>query len=95
MKHYCRYCSHCIGQDESIGLCEKKNETIKRTSIRNACIDFNFCETDAFYYNRSDNPEDAKYKLREPKNKECVGQLSLFEDSIQNIKKNKVVNVNA
>ncbi len=78
MKHYCRYCLHCIRQDENIGLCEKKNEMIKRTSIRNACIYFDFCETDAFYYNRTDNPEKAKYKPREVKSKECDGQLSLF-----------------
>ena len=80
LKHYCKYCSHCIGQNESTGLCEKKNEMVKRTSIRNACTDFDFCETDAFYYNRTDNPEEAKYKPREAKVKECDGQVSLFEN---------------
>mgnify|MGYP006916346775 CR=1 FL=1 len=79
MKHYCRYCLHCIGQGESTGLCEKKNEMVKRTSIRDACRDFDFYEIDAFYYNRIDNPEDAKYRPRETKSKECDGQLSLFE----------------
>ena len=77
MKHYCRYCLHCVGQDTTIGVCEKKNEVIKKTSIRNACTDFCFCEIDAFYYNRSENPEDARYKPREPKKKEWDGQVSL------------------
>ena len=78
LKHYCRYCSHCAGQDGGIGYCEQQNEMVKKTSIRNACTDFDFCEIDAFYFDRSDNPEDAKYKPREAKPKECDGQLSLF-----------------
>lgn len=78
MKHYCRYCSHCVGQDGGIGYCEQRNEMVNKTSIKNACNDFDFCEIDAFYFDRSDNPEDAKYKPREPKNKEYDGQLSLF-----------------
>lgn len=61
-----------------MGICEEKNEVIKKTSIRNACPDFCFCEVDAFYYNRSENPEDARYKLREPKKKEWDGQVSLW-----------------
>ena len=39
---------------------------------------FDFCEIDAFYFDRLDNPEDAKYKPSETKSKERVGQLSLF-----------------
>lgn len=57
MKQYCRYCSHCIGLDEEHGYCEEKNKMIKKTSIKNACTSFAFCEVDAFYYNRADNPE--------------------------------------
>jgi hypothetical protein len=78
LKHYCRYCSHCVGQDGGIGWCEHRNEMVNKKSIRNACNDFDFCEIDAFYFDRSDNPEDAKYKPREAKIKECDGQLSLF-----------------
>lgn len=77
---YCRYCSHCIAQDEEYGVCEKspRSEMVKKTTIRNSCQDFDFCEIDAFYFNRSDNPEDAKYRPREPKAKQCEGQLALF-----------------
>lgn len=48
MKHYCRYCSHCVGQDGGIGWCEHRNEMVNKKSIRNACNDFDFCEIDAF-----------------------------------------------
>ena len=78
MKQYCRYCLHCIAQDEVEGVCEKTNQMVKKTSIRNACSLFDFCEIDAFYFNRSDNPEDAKYQPRVPKKTQCYGQMSLF-----------------
>ncbi len=78
MKQYCRYCSHCIAQDECEGVCEETNQIVKKTSVRNACTLFAFCEIDAFYFNRSSNPEDAKYKPRIPKKKQCDGQMSLF-----------------
>lgn len=78
MKHYCRYCLHCIGQDGGVGYCEQKNETIQKTSIRDTYTDFDFCEIDAFYFDRSDNLEDAKYRPRQQKNKEYDGQLSFF-----------------
>ena len=52
---------------------------MKKTSVRNACTEFDFCETDAFYFDRTDNPEDAKYKPREIRKKECDGQISLFK----------------
>lgn len=78
MNHYCRYCSHCIAQDENEAVCEKNNEMVKKTTIRNGCKSFDFCEIDAFYFNRSDNPEDAKYHPRNPKKKQCDGQMSLF-----------------
>lgn len=86
MKHYCRYCSHCFGYDENMGWCDAINKEVKKTSIRNACTDFDFYEIDAFYYNRSDNPEVAKYKpkiRREKqigeKEKHMKGQMSLFD----------------
>lgn len=79
MIHYCRYCIHCIAQNENEGVCEETNEMVKKTAIRNACKLFDFCEIDAFYFNRSGNPEDAKYKTRIPKKKQCDGQISLFE----------------
>ena len=79
MNHYCRYCTHCIAQDEEEGVCEETNRMVKKTSVRNGCILFVFCEIDAFYFTRSDNPEDAKYRPRIPGKKQCDGQMSLFE----------------
>lgn len=78
MIHYCRYCANCIAQDGEYAVCEETNEMVKKTTIRNGCKSFDFCEIDAFYINRSDNPEDAKYHPREPKKKQCEGQMSLF-----------------
>ncbi len=77
-RQYCRYCIHCIAQDETEGVCEKTNQMVKKTSIRDGCRTFDFCEIDAFYFNRSGNPEDGKYHPRVPKKKQCDGQLSLF-----------------
>lgn len=79
MRHYCRYCIHCIAQDETEAVCEKLNIMIKKTSVRDACKLFDFCEIDAFYFNRPGRPEDAKYKPRERKSQQCDGQISLFE----------------
>lgn len=78
MKQYCRYCSHCIEQDEDIGVCEETNQMVKKTAVRNACKLFEFCEIDAFWADRARNPEDAKYTPRQPKKMQCEGQLSLF-----------------
>ena len=66
MIHYCRYCTHCIAQDENEAVCEEKNEMVKKTTIRNGCKSFDFCEID------------ARYHPREPKKKQCDGQMSLF-----------------
>lgn len=52
MKHYCRYCIHCIAQDETEAVCEEHNIIIKKTSVREACKEFGFCEIDAFYIAR-------------------------------------------
>lgn len=30
MKHYCRYCIHCIAQDETEAVCEELNIMIKK-----------------------------------------------------------------
>lgn len=79
MKHYCRYCIHCIAQDEDEAVCEERNIMVKKTSVRDACKLFDFCEIDAFYFNRSDNLEDAKYKPRMPRKKQCDGQMTLWE----------------
>lgn len=78
MKHYCRYCIHCIAQDETEAVCKELNIMIKKTSVRDACKLFDFCEIDAFYICRSENPEECKYKSRIPKKKQCDGQISLF-----------------
>lgn len=81
MIQYCRYCGNCVGQTDDWGICEIKNEEVSKTSIRNACKDFDFCEIDAFYYTRSDNPDDAIYKPRDKykqrAKKQCDGQMRL------------------
>ena len=78
MNHYCRYCTHCIAQDEEEGVCEETNQIVKKRTVRNGCVLFDFCEIDAFYFNRSGNPEDAKYRPSVPRKKQCDGQMSLF-----------------
>lgn len=30
MKHYCKYCIHCIAQDETEAVCEELNIMIKK-----------------------------------------------------------------
>ena len=78
MNHYCRYCIYCNGYDEYYGYRNKRNEEVSIKSVKNSCKDFEFCEVDAFYYNRSDNPEDAIYKPRAPKKKQqCDGQMKM------------------
>ncbi len=79
MKHYCRYCIHCIAQDETEAVCEELNIMIKKTSVRDACQLFDFCEIDAFYICRNGNPEECKYKPRITKKKQCDGQMTLFD----------------
>ena len=66
MEHYCRYCIHCIAQDETEAVCEELNIIVKKTSIRNACKSFDFCEIDAFYICRGGTPENCRYKPRIP-----------------------------
>ncbi len=78
MKHYCRYCIHCIAQSEIEAVCEELNIIVKKASVRNACQLFDFCEIDAFYLCRSGDPEKCKYKSRIPKQKQCKGQMTLF-----------------
>ena len=77
MNKYCRYCAHCFVQDEEQAVCGKTNRMVNKRTIRNACMSFEFCEIDAFYFNRSENPMDAVYKPRRPKNKQCDGQLKM------------------
>jgi len=79
MKQYCRYCSNCIAQDEDFAVCEVKNEMVKKTYIRNTCKYFSFCEIDAFYFNRSNNPKVAIYKPREATMKQCAGQITFTQ----------------
>lgn len=81
---YCRYCIHCIAQDEKEGVCEEKNIMVKKTAVRDACGLFEFCEIDAFYCDRgTGNPEQAVYKPREKKEKQCRGQMTLENLEIQ------------
>lgn len=77
MIQYCRYCSNCIAQDDTYGICESTNQVVKKTTVRQGCKLFAFCEVDAFYFNRSDNPDDARYQPRKPKKKQCDGQIKL------------------
>ncbi len=81
MKHYCRYCIHCIAQDETEAVCEEHNIIIKKTSVREACKEFGFCEIDAFYIARKGgkNPEECKYHPRVPRKTQCDGQISIFD----------------
>lgn len=80
MQQYCRYCSNCVGQTDNWGICKTRNEAVNKYSIRNACRDFDFCEVDAFYYTRSDNPDDAIYKPRGTgTTKQCEGQISFLD----------------
>lgn len=37
MKHYCRYCIHCIAQGETEAVCEELNIMIKKASSLIAC----------------------------------------------------------
>lgn len=81
MIQYCRHCIHCVAQDEDYAVCGKRNETVKRNTARNACKEFDFCETDAFYVFRGLDVNEAKYRPRMHKEKQHDGQLKLnFEE---------------
>ena len=69
MVQYCRYCSHlCTGN--GIWRSAKQKEIAESTSkSKNNCKLFSFNPVDAFY-------ETDGYKPREPKQKNCDGQIT-------------------
>lgn len=73
MKQYCRYCSNCHCGD--VVYCDVKQKTMSEEKAKrvNHCRDFDFCELDVFY----DGDMDKVYKPREPKQKQCDGQMRL------------------
>ena len=84
MKHYCRYCIHCIAQDETEAVCEELSIMIKKTSVRDACKLFDFCEVDAFYICRSENPEAVSYThldVYKRQGDECIRRYGSNEGS--------------
>lgn len=75
MKQYCRYCSHCHYGDYVYCDVKKKTMPENRAKAVNSCKDFDFNEIDVFY----EGDMSKVYKPREPKKKQCDGQVSLFE----------------
>ena len=68
---YCRYCCSCVAQDDDVAVCTTRNEMVTKKTVRNSCQDFEFNEIDAFDLNK-------KYKPRNPKPKQCEGQITMF-----------------
>lgn len=71
MKQYCRYCCHlCTGN----GIyCGEQQRIMSEAAAKstNRCHSFAFNPIDAF-------DMDKGYKQREPKKKQCGGQIGLF-----------------
>lgn len=72
MKQYCRYCQHCVVGD--VVWCGRLAKTIAESTAKsiNNCKWFELNPMDAFFEN------EKGYKPREPKNKQCDGQVNLF-----------------
>lgn len=71
MIQYCRYCCYlCIGD---ANYCSEQDRTMSEATAKspNGCHDFAFNPIDAFGGNN-------EYKPREPKKKQCDGQIKLF-----------------
>lgn len=70
MNQYCRYCS-ALTTGNGI-WCEARKTTLPEpyTKRKNFCIDFEFCEIDAYDL-------DHKYTPRVPKKKQVDGQMRL------------------
>lgn len=74
MKQYCRYCCHC--HYANCVYCDVKEKTMSERTAKavNNCKDFLFNEIDVFY----EGDMNKVYKPREPKKKQCDGQIELF-----------------
>ena len=72
MKQYCRYCCHLVVGDAN--YCSRQKRTISESTAKgiNRCTDFIYNPIDAFFENKKG------YQPREPKKKQCDGQISLF-----------------
>ena len=73
MKQYCRYCSELIVGDIAYCFAKKKQINERTAKTTNKCPHFSLNRVDAFMEN------EKGYKPREPKQKQCDGQVSLFE----------------
>ena len=78
MKQYCRYCIHL--HVNNFPYCDVKEKPLSVSTCKtpNKCKDYCFadCEEeyqDAFMEN------DKGYKPREPRKKQCDGQIKMFE----------------
>lgn len=72
MKQYCRYCAWMVVGDAN--YCSRQERTMSDGCAKspNRCHDFTFNPIDAFGEN------EKGYHPREPKKKQCDGQMSLF-----------------
>ena len=71
MIQYCRYCNHLVTGN---GIyCDELKKTMSEVRAKhvNQCNSFEFNPLDAFGLDKTYNP-------REPKKKQCDGQISLF-----------------
>lgn len=72
MKQYCRYCANLHWGDSC--YCDIKKRCLSESYCKhtNNCKDFELNPEDAFFENLKG------YHPREPKKKECKGQMELF-----------------
>ena len=73
MKQYCRYCCHLVTGN---GIwCDEQEREISESAAKslNNCHSFAYNPMDAF-------DSDHEYSPREPKMKQCDGQIELFQE---------------
>ncbi len=77
MKQYCRYCLHLHVCDYA--YCDKKGKALSESSCKkpNNCKDYDFVDCEPEYQDAFMENEKG-YKPREPKKKQCEGQIKLF-----------------
>lgn len=71
MAQYCRYCNELIVGDFAYCYVKKKKISEKAAKNTNKCPHFSLNKVDAFLEN------EKGYKPRQPKQKQCNGQLAL------------------
>ena len=71
MKQYCRYCGSCIFGD--CYYCTDKQRVLTESEVKRAnhCDSFNLSDL-------GDVDTGKQYKPKEPKRKQCEGQVSLW-----------------